>query len=57
MRQALSSGDMQEKILEAKQAQPQSALGSENSERHTKNNYDIFLSGTESHSEIDIQGN
>lgn len=57
MRQALSSGDMQEKTLEAKQAQPQSALGSENSERYTKNNYDIFLSGTESHSEIDIQGN
>lgn len=58
---ALSSGEMQDglkrkKTLEAKQAQPQSALGRENSERYTKTNYNIFLSGTESYSELDIQG-
>lgn len=32
-------------------------LGSENSERYMENNYSIFISGTESYSEIDIQGN
>lgn len=52
----MQDGLKRKKTLEAKQAQPQSALGRENSERYTKTNYNIFLSGTESYSELDIQG-